>query len=157
MALSKIGAIRLHTDRPLEGTPKTCTIVRKADGWYAHMACDAAPSPLPPTGKVGGIDVGLGAFATGHALRWRRVTRPGGIDVGLEAFATLSNGERIANPRFYRVAERKLKQAQRRLARRVKGSHRYRKARTLLASSLKGQADATGRRLQACSRAGQCV
>ncbi len=82
LALSKIGAIRLHTDRPLEGTPKTCTIVRKADGWYAHIVCDVAPSPLPPTGKAVGIDVGL------------------------EAFATLSNGERIANPRFYRVAER---------------------------------------------------
>ncbi len=111
LALSKIGAIRLHTDRPLEGTPKTCTIVRKADGWYAHIACDVAPSPLPPTGKAVGVDVGL------------------------ESFATLSNGTQIANPRFYRAAERKLKHAQRRLSRRVKGSHRRRKARELLAKA----------------------
>ncbi len=111
LTLSKIGAIRLHTDRPLEGAPKTCTIVRKADGWYAHIACDVAPSPLPPTGNAVGVDVGL------------------------EFFATLSNGERIANPRFYRVAERKLKQAQRRLARRVKGGKRYHKARALLAKA----------------------
>jgi putative transposase len=96
LVLSKIGAIRLHKDRPLDGTPKTCTIVRKADGWYASIACEIAPSPLPPSGKVVGIDVGL------------------------ESFATLSNGTQIANPRYYRAAERTLKQAQRRLSRRVK-------------------------------------
>lgn len=111
LILSKIGAIRLHKDRPLDGTPKTCTIVRKADGWYASIACAVAPSPLPPTGKAVGVDVGL------------------------ESFATLSNGVRIANPRYYRVAERKLKQAQRRLSRRVKGSNRRRKARELLAKA----------------------
>jgi putative transposase len=111
LILSKIGAIRLHTDRPIESTPKTCTIIRKADGWYASIACEVALSPLPPSGKAVGIDVGL------------------------ESFATLSNGETIANPRYYRAAERKLKQAQRRLARRVKGSNRRRKARELLAKA----------------------
>jgi len=111
LILSKIGALRLHKDRPLEGAPKTCTIVRKADGWYASIACEVAPSPLP---------------ATGRAI---------GIDVGLESFATLSNGAQIANPRYYRAAERKLKQAQRRLSRRVKGSNRRRKARELLAKA----------------------
>ena len=111
LALSKIGAIRLHADRPVEGTPKTCVIIRKADGWYASIACEIAPSPLPPTGKAVGIDVGL------------------------ESFATLSNGMQIANPRYYRAAERKLKRAQRRLSRRVKGSNRRRKARELLAKA----------------------
>ncbi|GIV87638.1 MAG: transposase [Chloroflexus sp.] len=111
LVLSNIGAIRLHNDRPVEGTPTICIIVRNADGWYAHIVCDVAPSPLPPTG------------------------RSVGIDVGRESFATLSNGVQIANPRSYRVAERKLKQAQRRLARRVKGSNRSRKARTLLAKA----------------------
>lgn len=111
LVLSKIGALRFHNDRPFEGTPKTCTIVRKADGWYACIVCEVAPSPLPPTGKAVGIDVGL------------------------ESFATLSNGAQIANPRCYRAAERKLKQAQRRLSRRVKGSNRRRKARELLAKA----------------------
>jgi putative transposase len=111
LILAKIGAIRLHKDRPLDGTPKTCTIVRKADGWYASIACEVVVSPLPPTGKVVGIDVGL------------------------ESFATLSNGTQIANPRYYRAAERKLKQAQRRLSGRVKGSNRRRKARELLAKA----------------------
>ena len=56
-----------------------------------------------------------------------------GIDLGLESFATLGNGESIANPRIYRVAERRLRRAQRRVTRRAKGSHRRRKAVHLLA------------------------
>jgi putative transposase len=111
LILSKIGALRIHNDRPLDGMPKTCTIVRKADGWYASIACEVETSPLPPTGKAVGIDVGL------------------------ESFATLSDGTQIANPRYYRAAERKLKQAQRRLSRRTKGSNRRRKARELLAKA----------------------
>jgi putative transposase len=111
LVLSKIGAVPFKRDRSLQGTPKTCTIVRKADGWYAHIACEVPSEPLPPTGKAVGVDVGL------------------------ESFATLSNGTSIPNPRLYRAAERKLKRAQRRLSRRVKGSNRRRKARELLAKA----------------------
>lgn len=64
LVLSKIGAVRIVRDRPLQGTPKTCTIVRKADGWYAHIACEVAPEPLLLTGKAVGVDVGLERFAT---------------------------------------------------------------------------------------------
>jgi putative transposase len=109
--LSKIGSLKVCADRPLEGTPKTCTIRRRADGWYACVVCEVEPSPLPPTGESVGIDVGL------------------------ESFATLSNAEQIDNPHFLRKAERKLKTAQRRLSRRQKGSHRRRKARHLLAKA----------------------
>jgi putative transposase len=35
LALSKIGRIALRWSRPLEGTPKTVTLSREADGWYA--------------------------------------------------------------------------------------------------------------------------
>jgi len=55
-----------------------------------------------------------------------------GIDVGLESFATLSNGKSVPNPRWYKECERKLRRAQRRVARRRKGSHRRRKAVALL-------------------------
>jgi putative transposase len=56
-----------------------------------------------------------------------------GIDVGLESFLTRADGERVANPRHYRKAEKALKRAQRRVSRRKKGSHRRRKAVKLLA------------------------
>jgi len=56
-----------------------------------------------------------------------------GIDLGLESFATLAEGSQIANPHIFRVAERHLRRAQRRVSRRKKGSKRRRKAVYLLA------------------------
>jgi putative transposase len=58
-----------------------------------------------------------------------------GIDLGLEAFATMSTGERIFHPSWYRRVERKLKTAQRQVSRRKKGSNPRRKAVTLLAKT----------------------
>ncbi len=112
LSLSKIGRIRIRLHRPLEGTPKTVTISREADGWYVCFSCAEVPvQPLPTTGQETGIDLGL------------------------EAFATLADGTRIANPRHYRKAEKALKKAQRRVARRKKGSMRREKAVRLLANA----------------------
>src|SRR5215469_13676069 len=85
LVLSKIGRIAVQWSRPLEGTPKTVTIAREADGWYVCVSCAEVPTqPLPPTGQETGIDLGL------------------------EAFATLATGERIHSPACYRKAERYL-------------------------------------------------
>ena len=55
-----------------------------------------------------------------------------GIDVGLEKFAALSDGTFIENPRFFRASEERLAEAQRAIARRRRGSRRYRKARQVV-------------------------
>jgi len=112
LVLSKLGRIAVRWSRPVEGTPKTITIAKEADGWYVSFSCADAPmQPLPPTGQETGVDLGL------------------------EAFATLSDGARIFHPGWYRKAERALKTAQRRVSRRKKGSNRRRKAATLLAKA----------------------
>lgn len=112
LVLSKIGRIRVQWSRPLEGTPKTVTISREADGWYVAFSCAEVPcQPLPATGQETGIDLGL------------------------ESFATLADGSQIANPRHYRRAERHLAKCQRRVSRRRKGSHRRRKAVAVLAKA----------------------
>jgi putative transposase len=112
LVLSKIGRLRVHWSRPLEGTPKIVTISKEADGWYVAISCADVPvQPLPATGQETGIDLGI------------------------EAFATLSDGTRIFSPGWYRTAERALKTAQRRVSRRKKGSNRRRKAVTLLAKA----------------------
>src|SRR6476620_9215643 len=112
LVLSKIGRIAVRWSRPIEGTPKTVTISREADGWYACISCADVPvHPLPPTGLETGIDLGL------------------------EAFATLADGTRILQPGWYRQAERALKTAQRRVSRRKSGSNHRRKAVTLLAKA----------------------
>ena len=112
LVLSKIGRVAVRWSRPIEGTPKTVTISREADGWYVCFSCADVPiQPLAPTGQETGIDLGL------------------------ESFATLADGTMIHNPRCYRRAERRLKTAQRRVSRRKKGSNRRRKAVKLLAKA----------------------
>ena len=109
LLLSKIGSLAVRWSRPLEGTPKTVSIIEEADGWYACFSCADVPvQPLPLTGEETGIDLGL------------------------ESFLTLGNGEQIANPRHYRKAEQALAKAQRRKDRRKRGSKRRKKAVLLL-------------------------
>jgi putative transposase len=110
LSLSKIGRIRLWLHRPLQGIPKTVTISREADGWYACISCAEVPTvPLP---------------ATGHET---------GIDVGLKVFLITADGEVVANPCHYRTAQQQLARPQRRVRRRKQGSKRRRKAVRLLA------------------------
>ena len=136
VVLSKIGSIRVCADRPLDGTPKTCSLVRKAAGWYAHRAC--ADRPLDGTPKTCSLVRKAAGWYAHRACETTDTPLPAtgesvGVEVGLPHFATLSTGETIANPRHHRAAARRLRQAQRRVSRRVKGSKRRAKARTLVA------------------------
>jgi len=47
-----------------------------------------------------------------------------GIDVNLnkKSYITLSNGKKYKHPKFYKKSERKLKEANRNLSRKMKGS-----------------------------------
>src|SRR5204862_1572133 len=56
-----------------------------------------------------------------------------GIDVGLKSFATLSNGEEIANPRFFRQEEKALAKVQRKHSQLAKGTPQRRKHRKVVA------------------------
>ena len=65
-----------------------------------------------------------------------------GIDLGLTHFAVLSDGRKIASPRFLRRAENKLRRAQRSLSRKQKGSQNREKARVKVARAHARVADA---------------
>lgn len=56
-----------------------------------------------------------------------------GIDVGLTTFATLSTGEAVPNPRFFRRDERALAKAQRRLSKVEKGTPERARRRQVVA------------------------
>jgi putative transposase len=65
LVLSKIGRIAVVWSRPSEGTAKTVTISREADGWPVCFSCADVPvQPLPPSGQETGIDLGIESFAT---------------------------------------------------------------------------------------------
>ena len=105
--LSKIGDIKIKLHRPIEGKIKTCTIRRMPTGkWFACLSVEIEDAPLPP-------------WKDGSVV---------GIDVGLASFATLSNGEKIDNPRFFRKEEKALAKAQRKRDKLPKGSSLRRKA-----------------------------
>ena len=61
-----------------------------------------------------------------------------GIDLGLTHFAVLSDGRKIASPRFLRRAEKKLRRAQQVLSRRQDGSMNRAKARIKVVPGAKG-------------------
>jgi putative transposase len=111
LRVMNVGQVKVILHRPLEGTPKTATIRRSSTGkWYVSFSCECAePSPLPATGQ------------------------PVGIDVGLKTFATLSTGDAIANPRFFRQEEQALAKAQRRLSKAEKGTPERAARRTVVA------------------------
>jgi putative transposase len=105
LVLSKLGRIAVRWSRPIQGTIKTVTISKEADGWYVSFSCADVPTePLPLTGKETGIDVGL------------------------KVFLITADGDIVENPRHYRKAEHDLKKANQRVSRRKKGSHRHAKA-----------------------------
>jgi putative transposase len=109
LKLSGIGRLAVRWHRPLEGTLKTVRIVYTNGNWFACFACEVEAQPLPETGKQIGIDVGLSALLT------------------------TSDGEKIDNPRWYRVEQKRLRVLQRKVSRRTKGSLGWRKAVVQLA------------------------
>ena len=109
LKLSKIGEIPIVLHRPMPDgfTPKTCSIVKKADGWYVSIVLqdNTVPSPMP-------LDV---------------VKTAVGIDVGLKEFLLDSEGQSVPIQQHYRKAQARLAKAQRELSRKVKGSANYQK------------------------------
>ncbi len=111
LRLYGIRQVKFILHRPLDGMPKTATISRSSNGkWYVCFSCECAePWPLPEIGH------------------------PVGIDVGLKTFATLSTGQEIANPRFFRAEEKTLAKVQRRLSTEEKGTTERARRRRIVA------------------------
>lgn len=106
-----VGELKVKWHRPLPEGVRVKQIqvqVDSRDRWFATLAIEGPASVF-----------GQRAGGTGEI----------GIDVGLEKFAALSDGTFIDNPRPFRASERRLAAAQQILARRRRGSKRYRKAR----------------------------
>jgi putative transposase len=104
--VAKAGEIRVEWSRVLPSAPSSVTVIREPDGrYYASFVVQREATPLP-------------------ACDWEV-----GIDLGLASLVVTSDGEAVANPRFYRAAQRRLRRAQRVLSRRQKGSANRARAR----------------------------
>ncbi|AFU57833.1 transposase, IS605 OrfB [Candidatus Nitrososphaera gargensis Ga9.2] len=120
LVLSCIGAIKIKMHREIPvGTLKTCTIVRDVDQWYACITADDD-------------DITTRTVSTSTEYD---MSKPLGIDVGLINWLTLSDGNKIQNPLNFEAQAKKIRQLQRNLARKQKGSKNREKARIALAKA----------------------
>ena len=112
LSVTNVGHIKIKLHRPIVGTPKTATLTRSSTGkWYVCFSVEVEPRRLPPN------------------------SNQVGIDVGLKTFATFSEGQEIANPRFFRKEEKHLAKVQRKLAKEVKGTPQRKFRRKAVARS----------------------
>jgi putative transposase len=106
LRLPKIGDLFVRWSRSLPARPSSVTVIRDAAGRYfaSFVVQTSADETLPP------VDSEIG------------------IDLGLTHFAVMSDGTKVAAPKFLRRAARKLKRLQQALSRKTKGSNRRKKA-----------------------------
>lgn len=107
--IPKLGWVNLAENQRFQGRITGARITKTADWWFVSLTVempDATPIPRPAAV---------------------------GIDVGLNRLATLSTGEQYENQAFLSTALGKLRQANKRLHRRVKGSKNREKARRQVA------------------------
>jgi putative transposase len=110
LSLPKLGALKLAESLPKVERPDSVTLSRDAAGHYYVSFCAEVETSL------------------------LRIThRVVGVDLGLTHLATLSTGEKIPNPKRYHARLKYLRQQQRCLARRQKGSRRREKQRLRVA------------------------
>ncbi|MFG3298386.1 RNA-guided endonuclease InsQ/TnpB family protein [Micromonospora chersina] len=106
LRLPKIGDLEVRWSRALPSDPSSVAIIKDAAGRYfaSFVVQTAEDETLPP------------------------IESEVGIDLGLTHFAVLSDGTKVAAPKFLRRAARKLKRLQQDLSRKQKGSANRKKA-----------------------------
>ncbi|MCW2873184.1 transposase [Actinacidiphila oryziradicis] len=92
--LQGIGHVKVNQHRPVTGKVKTVSVKREGRKWFLVLTAEQAqPEPLPATGSVVGIDLGIAGFLAD------------------------SNGGFVPNPRHGRKATARLEAAQQALSR----------------------------------------
>lgn len=123
ITLPKFGKVKLiqHRAIPNGYKVKTCSITKKADGYYTTLSLEDKTVPaVKPDFNPDSIT---------------------GIDVGLKEFLTTSDNEVVAIPQYYRKSQKRLRVIQKRVSRRKKGSKRRQKAVKQLGRQHKKVAD----------------
>ena len=109
--LPKLGLVKCRVSKEVKGRILSATVSQNPSGKYFVALCctDVGIAPLPCTGAVVGLDMGL------------------------KSFAITSDGVEYPNHRYLRKSQKKLARLQRQLSRKSKGSNRREKARIKVA------------------------
>lgn len=105
--LPKLGLIKCAVSREVKGRILSATVSQVPSGkYYVSLCCtDVEIEPLPKTGTVVGVDLGI------------------------KALATTSDGIVYPNNKYLYESDKKLRRLSRNLSRKKKGSNNYEKAR----------------------------
>lgn len=105
--LPKLGLVKCAVSKEVKGRILSATVSQAPSGKYFVSLCctDVEIEPLPSTGAVVGVDLGI------------------------KALATTSDGVSYANNKHLYESDKKLRRAARRLYRKKRGSNNYEKAR----------------------------
>ncbi len=107
--IPKLGWVNMAENLRFQGKLIAARVTRTADWWFVSIQVEMPNTP--PNARTAAV----------------------GIDVGLNRLVTLSTSEGFENQAFLKTALRKLRQANKRLHRRVKGSKNREKARRQVA------------------------
>lgn len=109
--LPKLGLVKCRVSKEVKGRILSATVSQSPSGKYFVALCctDVEIEPLPPTGAVVGLDMGL------------------------KSFAITSDGVEYPNHKYLSKSQKKLARLQRQLSRKSKGSMRREKARVKVA------------------------
>lgn len=109
--LPKLGLVKCRISKEVRGRILSATVSQNPSGKYFVSLCctDVEISPLPCTGAVVGLDMGL------------------------KSFVITSDGVEYPNHRYLRKSQKKLARLQKQLSRKSKGSNRREKARIKVA------------------------
>lgn len=105
--LPKLGWMRLRLSRPVLGEVRNVTVSHSAGKWFVSIQTQRE------------VEIQIPAS-----------TSTVGLDVGIARFATLSDGAFLAPLNSFKRHQQRLARYQRRMARKVKGSCNWKKART---------------------------
>ncbi len=108
--LGKIGNVYMVKHREIDGDVKRVCIRRHNNKWYACLTTESEYHIISSKNNIPAV----------------------GIDMGLTSFAVLSDGNTIANPRFFRNEETLLTKAQRKLSTQEKGTPERAKVRKVV-------------------------
>lgn len=105
--LPKLGLVKCAVSREVKGRILSATVSQVPSGkYYVSLCCtDVEIDPLPKTGAVVGVDLGI------------------------KALATTSDGVTYPNNKYLYESDKKLRRLSRNLSRKKKGSNNYEKAR----------------------------
>lgn len=109
--IPKLKFVKFKQDREIQGRIVSAIVSKTSSGkYYVSLCC---------------VDVPVEEFEkTGSVV---------GLDLGIKDFAITSDGGKIENPKFLRKSEKRIKQLQRQLSRKQKGSNNRAKAKIKLA------------------------